>query len=65
VYCPHTAVDAAPGGLNDWLADGITTTEHEFVLGVGLYVDQGLASNRITKLIEVALEYKGWLTNVR
>ncbi|KAI9743349.1 MAG: hypothetical protein M1818_003195 [Claussenomyces sp. TS43310] len=21
VYCPHTAVDAAPGGLNDWLAD--------------------------------------------
>ena len=21
VYCPHTAVDAAPGGLNDWLCD--------------------------------------------
>ncbi len=21
VYCPHTALDAAPGGLNDWLAD--------------------------------------------
>ncbi|CAG8954885.1 hypothetical protein HYFRA_00008573 [Hymenoscyphus fraxineus] len=21
VYCPHTAVDAATGGLNDWLAD--------------------------------------------
>lgn len=21
VYSPHTAVDAAPGGLNDWLAD--------------------------------------------
>lgn len=21
VYCPHTAVDAVPGGLNDWLAD--------------------------------------------
>jgi putative NIF3 family GTP cyclohydrolase 1 type 2 len=21
VYCPHTAVDAAPEGLNDWLAD--------------------------------------------
>ncbi|QUC17135.1 uncharacterized protein UV8b_01376 [Ustilaginoidea virens] len=21
VYCPHTAVDAAPGGLNTWLAD--------------------------------------------
>ncbi|KFY24137.1 hypothetical protein V493_05420 [Pseudogymnoascus sp. VKM F-4281 (FW-2241)] len=24
VYCPHTAVDAAPGGLNDWLADVVT-----------------------------------------
>ncbi|CZS98398.1 related to Ngg1p-interacting factor 3 [Rhynchosporium agropyri] len=24
VYSPHTAVDAAPGGLNDWLADVIT-----------------------------------------
>lgn len=21
MYCPHTAVDAVPGGLNDWLAD--------------------------------------------
>lgn len=21
VYCPHTAVDAAPNGLTDWLAD--------------------------------------------
>lgn len=21
MYCPHTAVDAAPGGINDWLAD--------------------------------------------
>lgn len=21
VYSPHTAIDAAPGGLNDWLAD--------------------------------------------
>jgi putative NIF3 family GTP cyclohydrolase 1 type 2 len=26
VYCPHTAVDAAPGGLNDWLADIVTNT---------------------------------------
>lgn len=23
VYCPHTALDAAPGGLNDWLAEGL------------------------------------------
>ena len=24
VYSPHTAVDASPGGVNDWLADGIS-----------------------------------------
>lgn len=24
VYCPHTAVDSANGGVNDFLADGIT-----------------------------------------
>ncbi|KAL8874329.1 MAG: hypothetical protein Q9174_000328 [Haloplaca sp. 1 TL-2023] len=24
VYCPHTAVDAAPGGIADWLADIVT-----------------------------------------
>ncbi|NBC10504.1 MAG: Nif3-like dinuclear metal center hexameric protein, partial [Planctomycetes bacterium] len=23
VYCPHTALDAAVGGVNDWLADGL------------------------------------------
>ncbi|RKF72788.1 Protein NIF3-like protein [Golovinomyces cichoracearum] len=27
VYCPHTAVDAAEDGLNDWLADIITGKE--------------------------------------
>lgn len=26
VYSPHTAVDAAPGGLGDWLADIVTET---------------------------------------
>ncbi|ODV76663.1 NGG1p interacting factor 3 [Suhomyces tanzawaensis NRRL Y-17324] len=25
VYCPHTAVDSASGGVNDFLADGITS----------------------------------------
>ncbi|MCJ1307774.1 hypothetical protein MMC25_001422 [Agyrium rufum] len=24
VYCPHTAVDAVPGGMADWLADVVT-----------------------------------------
>ncbi len=23
VYSPHTALDASPGGINDWLADGV------------------------------------------
>lgn len=23
VYCPHTALDAVPGGLSDWLAEGV------------------------------------------
>lgn len=27
VYCPHTALDAAPGGLGDWLADIVTGTQ--------------------------------------
>lgn len=27
VYCPHTAVDAVPGGLNDWLADMLCTPQ--------------------------------------
>lgn len=29
VYCPHTAVDAAEGGLNDWLCDIITDGQSE------------------------------------
>ncbi|EMD66554.1 hypothetical protein COCSADRAFT_35061 [Bipolaris sorokiniana ND90Pr] len=28
VYCPHTALDAAPGGLGDWLADIVTGTKN-------------------------------------
>lgn len=29
MYSPHTAVDAVPGGLGDWLADIITGTLSE------------------------------------
>ncbi|ODQ55569.1 NGG1p interacting factor 3 [Saitoella complicata NRRL Y-17804] len=30
IYAPHTAVDAAVGGVNDWLADGVSGgKEHE------------------------------------
>ncbi|KAJ6275792.1 oligomeric complex COG6 [Bipolaris maydis] len=28
VYCPHTALDAAPGGLGDWLANIVTGTKN-------------------------------------
>jgi dinuclear metal center YbgI/SA1388 family protein len=30
VYSPHTAVDAAPGGLGDWLADIVTETKTSY-----------------------------------
>lgn len=30
VYSPHTAVDAAPGGLGDWLADIVTGTKSSY-----------------------------------
>ncbi|KAF2477991.1 NGG1p interacting factor 3 [Lindgomyces ingoldianus] len=30
VYSPHTAVDAAPGGLGDWLADIVTGTRTSY-----------------------------------
>ncbi|KAI1385556.1 NGG1p interacting factor 3 [Hypoxylon trugodes] len=29
VYCPHTAMDAASGGLNDWLCDILLDGEHQ------------------------------------
>ncbi|KAE8356880.1 GTP cyclohydrolase 1 type 2/Nif3 [Aspergillus coremiiformis] len=28
VYCPHTAVDATPGGMADWLCDIVTASIH-------------------------------------
>lgn len=24
IYCPHTAIDAAPGGITDWLCEGLS-----------------------------------------
>lgn len=40
MYCPHTAVDAAPGGLGDWLADIVTGT-----LSIESENDQNAAAN--------------------
>lgn len=33
MYSPHTAVDAAPGGLGDWLADIVTATKPSYASG--------------------------------
>ncbi|ORY58852.1 GTP cyclohydrolase 1 type 2/Nif3 [Pseudomassariella vexata] len=33
VYCPHTAVDAANGGLNDWLCDILVGDQPDLVAG--------------------------------
>jgi len=32
VYCPHTALDAARGGINDWLCDGLGEAEVTFAI---------------------------------
>jgi dinuclear metal center YbgI/SA1388 family protein len=35
VYSPHTALDAAPEGMSDWLADGFDSVSRETVGGSG------------------------------
>lgn len=32
VYCPHTSVDAAKGGVNDWLAYGLVANNRSLIL---------------------------------
>jgi len=34
VYSPHTALDAAPGGVNDWLADGLGEGQREAIRAI-------------------------------
>ncbi|MEM7201120.1 MAG: Nif3-like dinuclear metal center hexameric protein [Planctomycetota bacterium] len=45
VYSPHTALDAAPGGVNDWLADGLGAGAREGLLPRG-DEDSGAAQGR-------------------
>lgn len=58
VYCPHTAVDAAIGGVNDWLADGVSggrefESGREVVTKVdGVDSHEGAGMGRIVKLKE-------------
>lgn len=58
VYCPHTACDAALGGVNDWLMDGLTGGEsHELWRKIAQQSDQpivpgheGAGMGRIARL---------------
>ena len=49
VYSPHTALDAAPGGLSDWLASAFEPAEVEPIEGSGRI----LRFRRSLKLVEV------------
>ena len=60
MYSPHTAVDAAPGGVNDWLADVISGGEgneegREVLLPVnGVEGFEGAGMGRLITLKEAA-----------
>jgi putative NIF3 family GTP cyclohydrolase 1 type 2 len=53
VYSPHTAVDAAPGGLNDWLADIVTGVNTEKNSRSDPYVPNFPPSNDYFPLLQV------------
>ena len=42
VYSPHTALDAAPGGINDWLAESFGAGDVA-VLGVRFLLDPAIS----------------------
>ncbi|KAM7187434.1 protein NIF3 [Rhypophila sp. PSN 637] len=57
VYSPHTAIDAAPGGMNDWLADMVThwdgvSTRRSIVQPISGPLPNGLTSAGYGRLIE-------------
>jgi dinuclear metal center YbgI/SA1388 family protein len=47
IYSPHTALDAAPGGVNDWLADGVGRGERTPLVD-GSLLDAGAAFKIVT-----------------
>ncbi|KAM7204270.1 GTP cyclohydrolase 1 type 2/Nif3 [Naviculisporaceae sp. PSN 640] len=62
VYAPHTAIDAAPGGLNDWLADmassvlesrGVSTTR-SIVQPLSGPSPEGFSNSGYGRLVEFA-----------
>ncbi|KAK0649447.1 putative NGG1 interacting factor [Cercophora newfieldiana] len=56
VYSPHTAVDAAPGGMNDWLADMLdghgVTTRRSVVKPITTPLPQGFGGAGMGRLVE-------------
>ncbi|KAK3384968.1 GTP cyclohydrolase 1 type 2/Nif3 [Podospora didyma] len=56
VYSPHTAVDAAPGGMNDWLADMLdshgVTTKRSVVQPISGPLPQGFGGAGFGRLVE-------------
>lgn len=50
VYSPHTALDAAPGGLNDWLVEGLgEVTEVE---PIEAQLEDGVGLGRVARLAD-------------
>lgn len=58
VYCPHTAVDAAPGGMNDWLADMLNgrfdVARRSVVQSITSPLPQGFEGAGYGRLVELA-----------
>ncbi len=56
VYSPHTAVDAAPGGMNDWLADMLeghgVTTKRSVVQPIASPLPTGFGGAGYGRLVE-------------
>ncbi len=56
IHSPHTALDAARGGLNDWLLEGFGAVEH--VRPIEPYEDSepvpGVGAGRVARLMESA-----------
>lgn len=48
MYCPHTALDAARGGLNDWLADKVVEAATEAATEAGGDVVRNAGGKRTT-----------------
>ena len=54
IHSPHTALDAAQGGLNDWLLEAFGRVEH--CRPIAPYIDeepsQGVGAGRVARLVE-------------